>query len=142
MAKVAVGPDELVSYKCNIFKKQIVEPISGKLVGTIKFKGEKGRGISPHSNALWRNNTQKKQHIILDISQLSLLNASCPCKILLRTEDEEHLIDQIPDFSVFSLQTILPPPLEVQLVKNGTVYLKLVPETDGDLEGMAVIDPK
>ena len=53
--------DEMISYKVNNPKRKIIEINSGRSLGTIKFKCEKGKNLStPQNNKFWKESNKKK----------------------------------------------------------------------------------
>lgn len=56
-------------------------------------------------------------------------------------------IPDVPDFSVFKLETILPEPISMTIKQEGNIFLKLVEagnenKKGDDFLGLAVISPK
>jgi hypothetical protein len=66
---------------------------------------------------------------------------------VVKTEDEEVPIADVPDFSVFKLETILPEPVCLTIRQEGSIYFKLVEagnenKKGDDVLGLAVVNPK
>ena len=61
VAKATVGTDELLSYHPNVLRKKLLDPFSGKVVATVKFRGEKAKNLSlPQNNKFWKYCSQNK----------------------------------------------------------------------------------
>jgi hypothetical protein len=144
IAKGVIGTDELLSYHPNVIRKKLLDPFTGRTVASVRCRGEKAKNLSlPQNNRFWKKCSQGKlQTMILEFSQLSLWGTGEPCGVVIRSEEEESVVPDVPDFSVFKLETELPPPVAFIVGRDGNIYFKLVPNEGGGDCGMAVVNPK
>ena len=61
VGKTVIGTDELLSYHPNIIRKKLYDPFSGRVVATVRCKGEKAKNLSlPQNNRFWKKCSQDK----------------------------------------------------------------------------------
>ena len=66
VGKAVVGTDELLSYHPNVIKRQLMDPFSGRVVATVRCRGEKAKSLSlPQTNRFWKKCTQNKQPALM-----------------------------------------------------------------------------
>ena len=145
VGRAVVGTDEILSYHPNTIKRKLLDPFSGRVVATVRCRAEKAKNLSlPQNNPFWKKYSQSKaQAMMLEMSQLSLWGTGQPCGIVVKSEEEEVAIPDVPDFSIFNLETELPEPISFAVKQEGSLYFKLVAsEGQNECLGMGVINPK
>ena len=89
-----------------MMKKKIIDVPTGRPIGLIKYKCEKGKQIStPQINTLWREYLKKKNNpttFSLAFQQFSLFyKTDHQIAVIIKTESHEKIIFSVPNFGFF-----------------------------------------
>lgn len=146
VGRVVVGSEELLSHHLNTLRRKLLDG-AGRAVASVRFKCEKAKNLSlPQNNAFWKaqNAKGKQSAVLLEFSQLSVeWERNEPVGLVVKTEEEELFVPELPNISFFQLETEYPEPVVVSLRQEGNVYLKLVEAANKtDFLGIAVLNFK